>query len=41
MERYLSGDLPCNAECANRHCRYNQSGLCADNATCEDRRDAE
>ena len=29
------GDIPCNAECHNTHCRYCAFGMCVDNAPCE------
>ena len=35
--RGMTGDLPCNAPCANAPCRYNADGLCADNCPCEER----
>lgn len=30
----ISGDIPCNAPCANRWCKYNSFGHCDDNAPC-------
>ena len=33
----LPGDVPCNAECHNTHCRYCAFGMCMDNASCEER----
>lgn len=30
----MSGDIPCNAPCANRWCKYNSFGHCDDNAPC-------
>lgn len=37
----MSGDIPCNAECHNTHCRHCMFGTCADNAPCERQMDAE
>lgn len=33
-------DMPCDAPCERRSCTFNRDGLCADNATCEERKEA-
>lgn len=35
----MPGDVPCNAECRNEHCRHCMFGMCTDNAPCEKQMD--
>ena len=34
----MSGDMPCNLTCHDKHCKWNDGfGACLDNGVCEER----